>query len=388
MQIGRDQLLSRVAYKKILIAKSEILEQEGKKEMKKCFVRKMVAVLIVAVMGVGLLAGCGSSAKNKENTLYVYNWSEYIPQEVYKLFEEETGIHVVESTFSSNEEMLAKLVAGGCSEYDVFVASNYVIPAMIEQGLITKIDKTKLTNFNNIRPDALGMEFDPNNDYSIPYMATITLVAVNKAKCSELGVEIKSLNDLTNPALENNIVVPDDCRELVDVALKVLGLDPDATDEETINKTSDWLSSLAKNVKLYDSDTPYTALATNEVACGLVYNMDAAKAMDLNSDIEVVDVTEGNEIAYDCFVLSAETTKSEMALKFIDFIQRADVYKMCHDEYPCVCLNQAAMELMDESFFSNPAVNISAEVMGKAHLIGDVGEAAVYYDTAFSKMKN
>ena len=349
---------------------------------------KLVAVLIVTFMGVGLMAGCGKSAASKENTLYIYNWSEYIPQEVYKMFEEETGIHVVESTFSSNEEMLAKLVAGGTGEYDLFVASNYVIPAMIAQGLIKEMDSSKIENMKNISEDSLNLSFDKGNKYTVPYMATITLVVMNKEKCAELGVEINSFDDLLNPALENNIVVPDDCRELVDVALKALGENPDATDEATIEKAADWLIKLAKNVKLYDSDTPFSALATNEVAVGLVYNMDAVKAADINENIVLVDMPEGNEMSYDNFVMSAKTEKDELVYKFIDFINRPEIYKMCYDEYPCLCLNKGTMELMGEEYYSNPLKNISSSIFAKAHVIGDVGDAATYYDNVFSKMKN
>lgn len=355
--------------------------------MKK-MVQKMVTVLIVFGLGVGLLAGCGSSASNKENTLYVYNWSEYIPQEVYEEFEKETGIHVVESTFSSNEEMLAKLVAGGTGEYDVIVASNYVIPAMIEQGLIQKMDVSKLKNFGNIEDTAKGMSFDPKNEYSVPYMATITLLGMNEKKCKELGVEINKLDDLLNPALANNLVVPDDCREVVDAALKAIGEDPDTTDEAVVKKTGDWLAKLSKNVKLYDSDTPYVAMQTNEVAAGLVYNMDLAKAINANPDIKLVDIPEGNEIAYDNFVLAGKSKKQDMAMKFIDYIMKPEVYKKCLDEYPCVCLNKEAKKIMDDTYLNNPASNVSEDILKKAHLTGDVGAAATYYDTAFSKMKN
>ncbi|MBE5901869.1 MAG: spermidine/putrescine ABC transporter substrate-binding protein [Lachnospiraceae bacterium] len=351
-------------------------------------VQKMVTVLIVFGMGAGLLAGCGSSASNKEDTLYVYNWSEYIPQEVYEEFEKETGIHVVESTFSSNEEMLAKLVAGGTGEYDVIVASNYVIPAMIEQDLIQKMDTSKLENFGNLTDTSVGMNFDPKNEYSVPYMATITLLGINEKKCQELNVEINKLDDLLNPALENNLVVPDDCREVVDAALKAIGEDPDTKDEAVVNRTEEWLSKLAPNVKLYDSDTPYAALQTNEVAAGLVYNMDLAKAMWENKDLKLVDIPEGNEIAYDNFVLTSKTEKQDMAMKFIDYILRPEVYKKCLDEYPCVCLNKEALKIMDAKYTDNPAANVSEEILKKAHVTGDVGEAATYYDNVFSKMKN
>ena len=142
----------------------------------------------------------------------------------------------------------------GSGPATVAALGSVLIPAMIEQGLIQEIDGASLENFGNLSASSVGMEFDPENQYSVPYMATITLLAVNKAKCQELNVEINGLDDLLNPALENNLVVPDDCREVVDAALKAIGEDPDSTDEATVEKASDWLSKLAPNVKLYDSD--------------------------------------------------------------------------------------------------------------------------------------
>ncbi|MEG0804814.1 MAG: spermidine/putrescine ABC transporter substrate-binding protein [Lachnospiraceae bacterium] len=352
-------------------------------------VRRVGVLCLVVCLLAGMVSGCGGTSKaDNEKTLFVYNWSEYIPPEVYKMFEEETGYHVVESTFSSNEEMLAKLVAGGSGQYDLIVASNYVIPAMQKQKLIKKLDISKLKNFGNLSQSAVGMDFDKENQYSVPYMATITMIAVNKPKLAELGVEIKSFNDLLNPALKNNIVCPDDCRELVDMALKATGQDPDSRDETIVAGTYDWLSKLAPNIKLYDSDTPYTALATNEAAVGIVYNMDAALAMKENPDIELLKIEEPCEIAYDNFVLTSGSKKQEMAQEFIDFILRPDVYKLCLEQYPCVCLNEKALELMDKEFLDNPASNVDPEEIKRAHLTGDVGDAASYYDDVFSRMKN
>lgn len=355
--------------------------------MKNVF-RKLGICLIALSLCGSLVTGCGNSKESKENTLYIYNWSEYIPQEVYQQFEDETGIHVVESTFSSNEEMLAKLVAGGSSQYDLIVASNYVIPAMEEKGLIQKIDKSKLTNFSNLNDSAVGMSFDPNNDYSVPYMATITLIAANKTMLKDLGVTINSLDDLLDTKLANNIVCPDDCRELVDIALKAQGEDPDTRDKETIDKAYDWLKELAPNIKLYDSDTPYTALATNEAAVGIVYNMDAALAMSQNSDIELIPIEEPSEIAYDNFVITSGSKKVEMAEQFIDYILQPEVYKQCLESYPCVCLNKEALKIMGDDFLNNPASNIDNAEIERAHVIGDVGDAASYYDDVFAKMKN
>lgn len=348
--------------------------------------KKLVVMLLAGVLLVTGLSGCGS--KEDQETLYVYNWSEYMPQEVYDMFEEETGIRVVEKTFSSNEEMLAKLVAGGSGQYDLIVASNYVVNAMKEQNLIQPMDISKLENFDNLADFVQGMSYDPENEYTVPYMSTITVIAYNKTMCEELGVEINSLNDLLDPALENNLVVVDDCREIVDIALKATGKNPDSTDEAEISSAIDWLSQLAPNIKLYDSDTAFSALATNEVAAGIVYNMDAAIAIGENPDIDVVYTEEPCEMSIDNFVLSSQSQNVEAAHKFIDFILRPDVYKMCLDAFPAVCLNDAAKELLDDTYFNNAGANLDEEEITRAHIINDVGDAAEYYDAVFSKMKN
>lgn len=179
---------------------------------------KLISLFLAVILCTMSLTACGKSDSGEK--LYVYNWTEYIPQSVYDAFEEETGIQVIESTFSSNEEMLAKLTAGGTDQYDLVVASNYVVKAMEEQQLIQPINKENLENLKNISPIYLGMDYDPDNTFAIPFMGGITVIAVNTRKCQELGVEIKKFEDLLNPALKNNIVVVDDVREIVGIALK------------------------------------------------------------------------------------------------------------------------------------------------------------------------
>lgn len=348
--------------------------------------KKLVVMLLAGVLLVTGLSGCGS--KEDQETLYVYNWSEYMPQEVYDMFEEETGIRVVEKTFSSNEEMLAKLVAGGSDQYDLIVASNYVLNALKEQDLIQELDISKLENFDNLADFATGLSYDPDNAYSVPYMSTVTVIAYNKTMCEELGVEIKSLNDLLDPALENNLVAVDDCREIVDIALKATSKNPDSTDEAEISSAIDWLSQLAPNIKLYDSDTAFSALATNEVAAGIVYNMDAAIAISENPAIDVVYTEEPCEMSIDSFVLSSQSQNADAAHQFIDFILRPEVYELCLDEFPAVCLNDAAKELLDDTYFGNAGANLDEDELSRAHLINDVGSAAEYYDEVFAKMKN
>jgi spermidine/putrescine transport system substrate-binding protein len=320
--------------------------------------------------------------------LNIYNWTEYMPQSVYEQFEKETGIHPVESTFSSNEEMLAKLEAGGTGQYDMVVASTYIVPLMEQKGFIQKIDKSQISNFKNITPAVLGTSTDPGNDYTVPYMATMTVIAVNKQKIEKLGVTIKSLNDLLNPALKNNLVVVDDARELVDAALKANGKDPDSKDEATVEGMLPWLQKLKPNIKIFDSDSPKTALITNEVAAGLVYNLDAAEAIAGNSQIALVYTTEPCEAAVDNFVITSTSKHKDYAEEFINFVHRPDIYKQIAQAYPAVCLNDEAKKIMGSDFLDNPGSNVDEGQLARAHFTQDVGDAATYYDDVYTKMKS
>ena len=116
--------------------------------------------------------------------------------------------------------------------------------------------------------------------------------------------------------------------------------------------------------------------------------MDAAKAMNANKDIKLVQVKEANEMAYDNFVISSKSKNKDAALKFINFIHKPEIYKKCLEEYPCVCLNKETIKLMDEKWLSNPAANVDQGIIEKAHVTGDVGNAASYYDDVFATMKN
>ena len=347
--------------------------------------KRAFAILLALCLIAGLFSGCG---KKSGEVLYIYNWTEYIPQEVYDRFEDETGIRVIETTFSSNEEMLAKLQAGGTGQYDLVIASNYVIGAMKAEGMIQPIDKSGMENLGNINPAYMDLPYDPGNEYSIPYMGTLTVIATNKSMCADLGVTITSLNDLTNPALQKNLVVPDDCREVVDTALKVMGEDPDTQDPQVIASTEGWLRALKGNVRAYDSDNAKDKLIGKEVAAGLVYNLDAAVAyMEDPEDTEIIFVDEPYEMAIDSFVITADAQNKANAEKFIDFIHRGEVYKIAAEEYPALCFNTAAFDLMSDEYKKNPAFNVPEQYIRNAHLTGDVGDAAGYYDDVFTKMK-
>lgn len=123
------------------------------------------------------------------------------------------------------------------------------------------------------------------------------------------------------------------------------------------------------------------------MAVGVVYNIDAGQAIMENSSIDVAFTEEPCELSVDNFVITAEAKNVENAEKFMDFIHQPEVYKMILDEFPGVCLNQAALDILDSSYLDNPGSNVEQSEIARANLIGEVGDAVAWYDEVFTKMK-
>lgn len=145
--------------------------------------RRLLPALALALT-LALLAACGNQgaggAAGGETTLYLYNWGDYIDPSLLEQFTEESGVTVVVDTFETNEDMIAKVRAGG-SGYDIVVPSDYAVAVMSAEDLLAPLDKAQLSNLDNIDPELLGMYFDPENRYSVPYLYGTTGIAYSKA---------------------------------------------------------------------------------------------------------------------------------------------------------------------------------------------------------------
>ena len=159
---------------------------------KKCF-----GILMSAMITASLLSGCGSSGSSSSSaasaeTLNVFVWTEYVSEASIKAFEEESGIKVNVSTYSSNEDLLAKLKSESEGTYDVILPSDYAVEYLVKQGELEELDKTKLPNLENIDPAFLDEAYDPGNKYTVPYEGGVACIAVNTAKVDK---EIKSYDN-------------------------------------------------------------------------------------------------------------------------------------------------------------------------------------------------
>ena len=336
--------------------------------------KKLILLFLVL-----LLTGC---TDNRE--LNILNWSSYIPDEVIKEFEDKTNIKVNYSTYSSNEELLAKLSSAKIGTYDLIFPSDYMVEIMRERNLIEKIDYSKLNNLSNINSTYLNLKYDINNEYSIPFIAATTLISVNKDIIKD---DIKSYNDLLNPKYKNEIVLIDDQRIIIGMALLANGYDMNSCDPNELEVAKEWLLKLKDNLKAYDSDSPKNFLITKEASIAVLWNAEAALAKMENDNIVNIFPNEGFALSIDNFAIPKNASNKDELYKFIDYILDPYVMKKIIESYPYKNINKKTDMLLDDKYLNNNASNIDDNVIKKGIFVNNIGESIKLYDKIWAYIK-
>lgn len=348
--------------------------------------RKMFGFLMTGVMVCSMLTGCGNTGTDAhKGQVNVFIWTEYVSEVAISDFEKDTGIKVNVSTYSSNEDMLAKLKSESEGTYDVILPSDYAIEYLIAQDKLEALDKDKLSNLSNIDPAYLDESFDPGNVYSVPYEGGVACIAVNTAKVDK---EITSYADLFDPSLKNQLVVLDDYRAVIGMTERSMGLSMNETDPDTLAQVEEKLLTLKDNIKLYDSDSPKSALISGDCTVGMVWSAEVALAMDENPDIEIVYPTEGAYVFLDNWAIPKGAKNYDAAMEFINYMLSAEAAKMNIEDFPYLCPNKTALEMLGEDYVNNEAKNVPAEVIASGEFVSylDTDTLAIY-DEMWTKLK-
>ncbi len=348
-------------------------------ENKRKSVPVWAVVLIVALVGVGIYY----IIRPAKQQLNVFNWTEYLPAEILDEFEKEYDVKINYDTFSSNEEMLAKL-STGASGYDIVVPSDYAVAIMSKQDLLLPLDKTLLPNLTNIEPRFLDQEFDPGNKFSVPYLWGTLGIAVNKEKVKD---KISGWSDLWNPKYKGYIVAVDDMREIIGMALQTLGKSRNSTNPADLAAAKAKLKTLVPSIKAFDSDNPKALLLSGEAWLGVVWSGDAALAYRENSAIDYIMPAEGGGIWVDNLAVPKGSRHPELAHQFINFMLRPEIRARLAEAYPHGNPNKAAHALMPPEVLANPASYPPDAALAKAEWLQDVGDATKLYDEIWTEIK-
>lgn len=331
----------------------------------------MYKKVFLILVSISILCGCES--KN-EKVLNVLNWSSYIPDSVIHDFERKYHIKVNYGTYSSNEELLAKVTSSKKGTYDVIFPSDYMIELMIQRNIIEKIDKTKITNLKNINEVFLNQDYDKDNNYSLPFLSTIVVIAVNKDHIKD---DIKSYNSLLDRKYKNNIVFLDDQRIVIGIGLLAKGYSMNEIDSFALDESYKFLNNLKSNIKAYDSDSPKTFLITKEADIGVMWNAEAEIAKSENNSIDIIYPSEGHAISTDNYAIVKDAKNLDEAYLFIDYLLNIEVAERIVEEYPYI----SPLNIKQKS-------NIDIrDVFANGYYVKNIGQNIKEYDKLWARIK-
>ncbi len=330
-------------------------------------------------VSVGLLACASSQAAEKLN---IFCWSEYIPQSVVEKFQETTGIKVSVENYASNEEMLSKLSGGG--SYDLIQPSEYTVEALIKADLLATLDSSAIPNLKNIGPKYLGLPFDPANKYSVPWMVGSVGIIVNTDKVKD---DIKSFSDVFQPKFKKRIVVLDDARELVTAALSTLNINCNDITDENLAKARGVLKDWLPLVKVYDSDSPKTAMLNGDTDLGVVWSGEGALLQRENKKFKWVIPTGDSHQFVDNLCIPKKAPNKANAEKFINFILQPEISALISADFPYTNPNLEARKLLGDEALANTASFPPDQQAQKMILFKDVGKKASDIDALITDLR-
>lgn len=303
----------RILYRnqKRRIGKGEI----GK--MKKSL-RKILGCLVAGTLVLSF-TGCGSSGTNGK--VVVYNWGDYIDPEVNDQFTKETGIKVVYSDYANNEEMYASVEPGNVS-YDVLFPSDYMIEKMINKNMLQKLDLSKIPNYEKVDSEFKNLPYDPNNEYSVPYMWGTVGIVYNKTMVTE---PVDSWDILWDKKYDDQIFMYDSERDSIMVALKKLGYSMNTRDEAQLNEAKQLLVEQAPLVLAYVGDEGKSKMINGEAALMVAWAGDAMVMLAENPDLAYAIPKEGSNWFVDGIVIPEKATNVDEAYQYINFLCRPDI---------------------------------------------------------------
>lgn len=306
------------------------------------------------------------------NIVNVYTFGEEIPDAVIAQFEKETGIKVNYSSYETNEIMYSKLRATSKPQYDIVEPSSYYVDRMRHQGMLEKLDKTKLPEYKNLDPVFLDLAYDPHSNYSIPFVWGITGIFTNQHYFPPS--EIKRWSDLFDKKFFNQLMILDDPREAFSMALAMLGFSINDTNPAHIKQAYQKLRSLMPNIRLFNTDAVSSILIDEDATIGIAWNGDLARARTENLNLNFIYPEDGFEIWVDNMVILKNAPHRENAYRFMNFLMRPDIAKKVSLEISYSTANLTAKNLMPPDIKNDPVLYPSPDVLKRGEFEVDIGD--------------
>lgn len=344
--------------------------------------KKLISFIVCPMIAATMFAGCGSS--DSSQVLNVYNVGDYIDEELISKFEDETGIKVVYETYDTNEIMYEKVRSGG-SKYDIVVPSDYMVSKMINEGLIQKIDYSKIPNFANIDEGFLNPEYDKTNEYSVPYFWGTFGILYNKDMVDD---PVDSWDILWNEKYAENILMLDSVRDTTAIALMKLGYSINTTDKSELDQAKELLIEQRPLVLAYANDDAKDRLLAGDAAMGIVYSGDAVVLTEENDNLAYAVPKSGTNKWVDALCIPSNAENKDYAEQFINFMLDPENAVQNIDYIGYATPNKAALEKLDDAVKNNEIAYPSQDYLDKCETFIDLGENIKLYNDNWMEIRS
>ncbi len=312
-----------------------------------------------------------TAAGTEEKVLNVYNWPDYIAQDMVANFTQETGIKVNYQTFENNEALHAKLVAGNTG-YDIVVPGAVFAKPQIDGGLLLKLDQAKLPNAANLDPAIMDKlsAIDPGNQYLVPWAWSFTTVGINKGKvAAALGntsIPANAWELVFNPTYTEKlkscgIAFLDSPTEVIPPALHYLGKNAYSNEPADHQAASVMLAKVRPHIRMFSS-TMIDDLASGKACVALAWagdiNIARQRAIDNKNgnDIQALLPSTGGLIFFDTLAIPQDAKHPNNAHAFINYFLRPDVSASLTNELHYATANKASLQSVKPEIAQDTAV--------------------------------
>ena len=311
----------------------------------------VAAVLVLAVVGGTVGASLSQQHKSAaavekygSNVLKLYLPGEYLGENVISDFEKQYGVRVIVENFDSNEMMYTKLMAG--DRYDVIIPSDYMIERLMNEDFLQPLDKSMIPNMENMSDAVLGMSYDPDNTYSIPYFWGSVGLVYNHENVDPAVIESEGWEVLRNTDYAGHIYIYDSERDSFMMAFKALGYSMNTEDPNEINNAYEWLLQMNNTMSpVYVTDEVIDGMMNGYKDIAVVYSGDAAVVLDENEDMSFYMPSQGTNIWCDAMVIPQNAENPKLAHEFINYML---TYEAAFDNTETVGYTSPNAEVFEE----------------------------------------
>ncbi len=323
--------------------------------------------------------------KGAADQLFIYTWAGYTDNALLDRFAEKTGIRVIADVFSSNEEMLARVQAGGGRAYSIIYPSDYMVVQMTELGLLTQLDHSILGGLDRLKKQFQNPVYDPGNRYSVPLSWGTTGLIYNSEQLKEDPEDWIYLWE-HKKELARRMTLANDVREVMGAALRMLGYSLNSTNQEQVKQAYEKLVELKPAIASFTTDAWRPQMLTGDLKVAMCYSSDANEVISDNDKLKYVVPKSGSSLWTDTLVIPKGAPNPDAAYKWINFMLQADVAASLVERLSFSTPSEDAYSLLTPEVRENELLFPSEDVLKNCEGVAPVGKFMEVYDRYWTKL--